>query len=172
MLYGLYLSATGVITSAYRQDLIANNMANSETVGFKRDLATFQQRPAADQENPLSAQFGSSLLDKIGGGILASPTQIDTSQGTIEPDGNNMDAAIMGSGYFQVATADGQTRLTRDGRFKIDQSSRLALSNSQASPLLGHPGPHHQSRPHAPDAHRHRRPRPPGRAAGRPTGGR
>ena len=44
MNYGLYLSATGVLANTYRQDVIANNLANSETVGFKRHLATFQQR--------------------------------------------------------------------------------------------------------------------------------
>ena len=49
MNYGLYLSATGVLANTYRQDVIANNLANSETVGFKRHLATFQQRPTESQ---------------------------------------------------------------------------------------------------------------------------
>ena len=41
MIYGLYLSATGVLTNSYRQDVIANNLANAETVGFKRNFALF-----------------------------------------------------------------------------------------------------------------------------------
>jgi flagellar basal body rod protein FlgG len=140
MLYGLYLSATGVITSAYRQDVIANNLANSETTGFKRDLATFYQRPTADQENPLLAQFSSKMLDKIGGGTFASPTQADTTQGTLEPTGNNLDAGILGPGFFTVAGQDGQERLTRDGRFRIDRNGRLTLSTDQANPVLNSNG--------------------------------
>ena len=44
MMYGLYLSATGVLANSYRQDVIANNLANSETVGFKRDTALLRKR--------------------------------------------------------------------------------------------------------------------------------
>jgi len=43
MIYGLYLSAAGVMTNSYRQDVIANNIANAETVGFKKDLALFEE---------------------------------------------------------------------------------------------------------------------------------
>jgi flagellar basal-body rod protein FlgF len=136
MIYGLYLSATGVITSSYRQDLIANNLANSETVGFKRDLATFEQRQPADQENPLWTNLGNEMLDKIGGGTFASPTRVDTTEGTINPTGNNLDVAIAGSGYFTVAGTDGQTRLTRDGRFRLDSAGHLTLSTDQANPVL------------------------------------
>jgi flagellar basal body rod protein FlgG len=136
MLYGMYLSATGVITSAYRQDIIANNLANSETTGFKRDLATFSQRPTADQENPLWASQGSRLLDMIGGGTYASPTMVDTTQGITEPTNNPLDAAVMGSGYFTVAGADGQPRLTRAGHFRMDKDGHLTLGTDQANPVL------------------------------------
>ena len=44
MIYGLYLSAAGVIANSHRQDVIANNLANAETNGFKRNTATFKQR--------------------------------------------------------------------------------------------------------------------------------
>ena len=50
MIYGLYLSASGVLANSYRQDVIANNIANSETVGFKKDLAVLQQRSTAARE--------------------------------------------------------------------------------------------------------------------------
>jgi flagellar basal body rod protein FlgG len=136
MLYGLYLSATGVITSSYRQDVIANNLANSETAGFKRDLATFYQRPTADQQNPLLAQFSNKMLDKIGGGTFASPTQVDTTQGTLEPTGNDLDAGILGPGFFTVGSQDGTERLTRNGRFRIDRAGRLTLATDQANPVL------------------------------------
>jgi flagellar basal body rod protein FlgG len=140
MIYGMYLSATGVITSAYRQDLIANNLANSETTGFKRDLATFYQRPTADQEMPLKVGLSNKMLDKIGGGTFASPNQLDTSQGTLEATGNNLDLAIFGPGYFTVGGRDGQPRLTRDGRFRLDSSGKLTLSTDQANPVLNSKG--------------------------------
>jgi flagellar basal-body rod protein FlgF len=140
MIYGLYLSATGVITSTYRQDVIANNLANSETTGFKRDLATFYQRPTAAQENPGLAGSSSSLLDRIGGGTYASPTMVDSSQGVIEPTNNPLDAAISGSGYFTVAGTDGKPRLTRDGRFRMGPDGNLTLNTDQANPVLDSKG--------------------------------
>ena len=73
MLYGLYLSAAGVLSGEYRQDLIANNLANVSTPGFKRDLAIFQQRSVESRASgwPLDRH---DLLDRMSGGILAAPT--------------------------------------------------------------------------------------------------
>src|SRR5271169_4235331 len=102
MLYGLYLSATGVITSAYRQDVLANNLANSDTVGFKRDMASFYQRPPAGEENPVAGGVGNAMLNRIGGGTFAMPTRMDTTQGDLEPTNNNLDLGIMGPAYFTV----------------------------------------------------------------------
>ena len=142
MIYGMYLSATGVITNSYRQDVIANNLANADTVGFKKDLATFRQRPTASAENPLAGRHGSPLLDGIGGGTFADPTAVDTSPGDLESTGNPLDAAIIGNGYFAVQGKDGQPRLTRDGQFQLDRDGRLTLANAQGSSVLdaeGHP---------------------------------
>src|SRR5437667_10189719 len=99
MIYGLYLSATGVLANTYRKDVIANNLANSETVGFKRHLASFQQRPPESQTMG-RPDLSNPMLDNLGGGFLVAPTQIDTSQGDLETTGNNLDAAIYGKGFF------------------------------------------------------------------------
>src|SRR2546421_5208905 len=107
MIYGLYQSATGVLTNSYRQDVIANNIANSETVGFKKDLALFQQRPTEAQARGLR-HATNPLLEALGGGILASPTAMNPEQGDLENTGNNLDVAIQGSGYFKV-NDNGQT---------------------------------------------------------------
>jgi flagellar basal-body rod protein FlgF len=136
VIYGLYLSAAGVMTNAYRQDVISNNLANVETVGFRRDVATFRQRLTAAQMNPSDAQHTDSLLEQIGGGTFADPTGIDMSSGDLETTGGDMDAAIVGRGFFTVAGADGQPRLTRDGRFQMDRAGHMTLSNSEASPVL------------------------------------
>ena len=141
MIYGLYLSATGVVTSSYRQDVIANNLANSETVGFKRDLAMFRQRLPADQEQGTSTPgLSNQLLDKIGGGTFAEPTYVDRSDGTLRPTGNPADVALTGPGFFTVAGPDNKTMLTRDGRFRINSAGKLTLMNDQANPVLNPKG--------------------------------
>ena len=73
MIYGLYLSASGVLTNSYRQDVIANNIANAETVGVKRDLALFQERLTEAQHRRfrgggMNGQTN-DLLESLGGGI-------------------------------------------------------------------------------------------------------
>ena len=136
MIYGLYLSAAGVQTNSYRQDVIANNLANSETVGFKKDLATFRQRPLADQEHPGQSGASNPLLDHLGGGVLADPTLVDTSQGDFEQTGDPLSAAINGPGYFTVNDR-GQPRLTRNGQFLIRQDGTLCLSGGANQPVLG-----------------------------------
>lgn len=135
MIYGLYLSATGVLTNSYRQDVIANNLANSETVGFKRDLALFHERLTEARQRRLPPGSSDPLLELLGGGTLASPTQIDPAQGELEPTGNNLDLAIQGKGYFQVSLG-GKKSLTRDGRFQVDSSGYLTLADSGGHRVL------------------------------------
>jgi flagellar basal body rod protein FlgG len=136
MIYGLYLSATGVLTSTYRQDVIANNLANSETVGFKKDLAQFRQRPVASQEAQYAGMSSNDLLDHISGGLLAEPTRVDLSQGPLMNTGSNMDAAISGSGMFEVQSG-ANIRLTRNGQFQIDSQGNLVLANDRGQQVLG-----------------------------------
>ena len=142
MIYGLYLSASGVLTNSYRQDVIANNIANAETVGFKRDLALFQERLTEAQDRRFRGggmgTTGSSggartneLLEALGGGVFAAPTAIDTKSGELEPTGNNLDLAIEGNeGYFMVQDHEGAARLTRAGSFMVDDNGNLILSHS------------------------------------------
>jgi flagellar basal body rod protein FlgG len=134
MNYGLYLSATGVLANTYRQDVIANNLANSETVGFKRHLATFQERPteSATEGRP---DLSDPMQDNIGGGFLVAPTVVDTSQGEMESTGNNLDAAIFGQGYFAVDD-HGKTQLTRAGQFMLDHDGNLIMTNANGQHVL------------------------------------
>ena len=135
MLYGLYLSAAGVQTNSYRQDVIANNIANAETVGFKRDLALFQQRRTELQDRGLSPSRSNALMEKLGGGVFASPTIMDQSQGELETTGRNLDVALFGPGYFTVSHGD-QTGLTRDGRFIVNRQGNLAMADNENREVL------------------------------------
>ena len=134
MIFGLYQSAGGVMTNSYRQDVIANNLANSETTGFKKDIAIFQQRKTQAQEtNQLDES--NPMLENLGGGVLVMPTRVDMSQGELEPTSNMLDVAIQGSGFFQVSN-DGKTQLTRDGRFMTDQTGKLVMANATGQQVL------------------------------------
>ena len=141
MIYGLYLSATGVLTSAHRQDVVANNLANSETVGFKKDLPLFRQRLTEAQQRRLfttgwpGAGATNPLLEPLGGGHVGLPTVVDTSQGELEPTGSPLDVAIEGRGYFAVEDK-GETRLTRNGQFAVDSAGYLVLSNEKGQKVL------------------------------------
>ena len=145
MIYGLYLSASGVLTNSYRQDVIANNIANAETVGFKRDLALYQERLTEAQHRRFrGGGMGGSdaqtneMLEALGGGVFAAPTSIDTKSGELEPTGNNLDVAIEGdAGYFMVQDHEGAPRLTRNGSLMVDDNGNLILAHSGDKVLDG-----------------------------------
>jgi len=138
MIYGMYLSASGIVANSYRQDVISNNLANAETNGFKRDLATFYARPTEAQATGRS-DWSNPLMEKIGGGILGMPTLVDSGQGDLEETGNNLDVAVQGSGFFTVS--DGKTtKLTRDGRFMTDSDGMLILSTARGQHVLSDDG--------------------------------
>jgi flagellar basal-body rod protein FlgF len=109
--------------AAYRaMDVIANNLANVSTPGFKREAAKFEEyithmRPAEDQTGPQAVSFVKDA------GILR-----DSSQGNVEQTGATYDVAIAGKGFFAVQTPSGQ-RYTRDGHFSLDANGNLVTSS-------------------------------------------
>ncbi|HSH95902.1 MAG TPA: flagellar hook-basal body protein [Roseimicrobium sp.] len=139
MIYGMYLSASGIVANSYRQDVISNNLANAETNGFKRDLATFYERPTEAATRGLGGDCTNPMLELLGGGILAMPTLVDSGQGDLESTGNNLDVAIQGKGFFTVS--DGKsTKLTRDGKFNIDSEGLLSLASAPGQHVLDSDG--------------------------------
>lgn len=134
MIYGLYLSASGMISASHRQDVIANNLANSETTGFKRLLSLQQQRSMEVAEG--GAMYPrDSILDEIGGGLFLAPTEVDRSQGALDATGAKLDLAVVGEGYFAIRQGD-EVRLTRNGNFILDNKGQLILANSGGAPVL------------------------------------
>lgn len=130
MNYGLYLSAAGVLTNTYRQDVCANNLANVETVGFKRDLAMLQPRLPETKEDGFGGELSHDLLDKLGGGVFAGPQRICFNTAPLKATGEPLDAALeTPDAFFAVRTADGQVRLTRDGRFSRDSGGYLVTAS-------------------------------------------
>lgn len=108
MLLRLQNAAASMSELAQRQDRVANNLANVNTVGYKRDRAFAQaldERIDADGA-PRSLRDSGQWADLSGGAMVET--------------GNPLDLAIAGDGFFQVRTPDGQTRLTRAGEFLLD----------------------------------------------------
>ena len=131
MNYGMYLAATGVLTSMYRQDVLANNLANVNTVGFKPDVVYTRLRlPERLEAGGADSQ---QLLERLGGGHLLSPTRLDLTQGSLTDTGNDLDLAIEGEGFFVVRSTgagDDQLRLTRDGRFTLNTAGELVMAGT------------------------------------------
>ena len=102
MNYGLYLSASGMLTNIYRQDVFANNLANVETIGFKPHIPSIAQRDAEAVEDDLSHDVAHELLERLGGGVLAGPQRLDLSVGSLNQTGSELDAALLDKNDFYV----------------------------------------------------------------------
>lgn len=126
--YGLWLSAAGMKVQDHRQSLIANNMANAETTGFKKDLAVIRQREVASREVAGGMKLRHPVLEGLPGGVHVRPTYKSFAQGGIEQTGRPLDVAINGEGFLSVAS-DNATRYTRDGEFAVSAGGELVLAS-------------------------------------------
>lgn len=129
MNYGLYVSASGALTSMHRLDVASNNLANVETVGFKPDFAMVRQRDVARIEDGLGYVDSKLMLEQLGGGVLMAPTATDHGAASARDTGNALDVAILGEGFFALdggqGEGDARLRFTRDGRFTLNSRGRL-----------------------------------------------
>ncbi|MEO8538504.1 MAG: flagellar hook-basal body protein [bacterium] len=132
MIKGLY-SAFSAMESAWRyQDVLANNIANSDTAGYKREFAT--QQPFADvllsQQAPVPAPISARIqqvVGQIGTGTFIADFATDFGSGIVRETGNELDIASE-NGFFQVEGADGTVFATRDGRFGRDAAGDMVTS--------------------------------------------
>jgi len=136
MPYGLYLSADGAHTQSKRLEVIAHNLANVDTVGFKRELAVFQARYAEQTEQGLDAP-GSGSINDVGGGTLVRQTKTDFSAGPMKRTEVPTDMALDGEGFF-VVEKDSEQYLTRAGNFRL--TARGELVTQQGYPVLSDGG--------------------------------
>lgn len=134
MPYGLYMSAEGATAQAERLEVIANNMANVDTVGFKRDLPTFQARFAEAIQRGLASPHDGSIND-VGGGVKLMDVTTDFSPGAFQRTGQPLDMAIGGNGFFHVRGDDNKVYLTRAGDFKFDSVGRLVTQVGERAVL-------------------------------------
>ena len=115
MISGMYNLIDGSMTQQLRFETIANNMANSNTNGFKKDIISFYE--ALDMQSNSSTDF---------------------SPGPLRYTGNELDVALSSKGFFKVETPNG-LRYTRDGAFSINAEGILVTGNGDT--VLGQSGP-------------------------------
>mgnify|MGYP001187603064 CR=1 FL=1 len=137
----LYTSATGLKAMDFKLNVVAHNLANIETVAFKRSRANFEDILYQTLEEP-GLRNG---LDKplptgkqVGLGVKVSGTQLNFQQGAFDHSEQPLDLAIEGDGFFQVqAIVDGQeaTVYTRAGNFTLNADGEMVLANSLGSRL-------------------------------------
>lgn len=123
MPYGLYMSAEGAHAQATRLEVIAHNLANVETTGFKRELAILQTRYAEEIKQG-RADAGTGDINDIGGGVEVVATKTEFAPGPLKNTGVPTDLAIRGEGFFVVGQGDEQF-LTRAGVFHVNQRGEL-----------------------------------------------
>ncbi len=112
-------------------DIISNNMANVNTVGFKRMRATFQDliyQTLKEPGAPTSPLTRSPSGFQIGLGTHVADTYGIFTQGNLTQTGNQLDIAIQGDGFFQVMMPDGTIAYTRAGQFRLDRDGRIVTS--------------------------------------------
>lgn len=137
MVQGLWQSAGGMLAQDYRQALLANNLANAETPGFKPQRVGFMERLNAARARGDAASLSGSWAN-LTGGVFETEIYTDFTDGPIAPSDSPFDVAIRGEGFLSVQTAEGP-RYTRDGRMVMDQGGMLRHAASNA-PVLSSEG--------------------------------
>ncbi len=132
MLRSLSTAATGMIAQQMNLDVIANNVANVNTAGFKKVRAEFQELLSQTMKaaGAMTDQGTTQPVGvNIGLGTKASATQKIYTPGTLQATGGKYDLAIEGDGFFQVQLSDGTIAYTRDGNFKVDANGQLVTTD-------------------------------------------
>ena len=133
MHYGLYLSAAGAHSQSQKVEMLSNNLANAETVGFKRELALLEARDSEAIERGMTER-GTQSIDDIGGGTRMPATATDFSIGTLRQTGIPTDFALESADAFFLAQRAGERLLTRAGNFRLDAEGRLLTQ--EGDPVL------------------------------------
>lgn len=132
MIGALWTAATGMGAQQVNIDVIANNLANVNTTGFKKSRLNFQDMMYQRLKQPGTPNAQGAQIPigvEIGHGTKVSATQKIFSKGSLQNTGNSLDLLIEGDGFFQVMRPDGTTAFTRDGSWKQDSTGRVVTSD-------------------------------------------
>ncbi len=128
MMRSLWVSKTGLDAQEVRMSVTANNLANVNTTGFKRDRANFedlmyQNVRQVGAQNTQNNKLATGL--NLGSGVRTVSTQKIFTEGSFVQTGGSLDMAIEGRGFFQVQLPDGNLAYTRDGAFNLDEQGQM-----------------------------------------------
>ncbi|MCM2281617.1 MAG: flagellar basal-body rod protein FlgG [Bdellovibrionaceae bacterium] len=132
MIKSLNTAATGMQAQQTNMDVIANNLANVSTTGFKKSRAEFEDLMYHTMKEPGAASGLNAVSPtgvQTGLGVRTSAIQKDFDPGSIKQTKNPLDIAIEGPGFFPVQLPDGQIGYTRDGSFKKAADGRIVDKN-------------------------------------------
>lgn len=135
----LYTAATGMQALETKLDVIANNLANINTTGFKKGRANFEDLFYRHQPLPGNQDSAGGLTatgSSVGMGTRVSSIQTDFRQGATQQTGGTYDIAIEGTGFFQVQDPNGGLVFTRAGNFSINANGQLVLGSATSGRLL------------------------------------
>jgi flagellar basal-body rod protein FlgG len=149
MIRGLYIAASAAISETKRVDVISNNMANANTIGYKKDTMITESFPnilmkrigATDYRDiaakaPITSKIG--YIGKMNNGVRVDEVFTNFEQGPISVSGSPLDLALQGNGFFSIETPAGE-RYTRSGEFTID--SEGYITTQEGYKVLGQNGP-------------------------------
>ncbi len=128
----LRTAATGMAAQQTRTEVIANNLANVNTTGFKRSRAQFEDllyQTMQGAQTLGTSETNTAPAIQIGRGTRLTAIQRLDTQGALEQTGRSLDVAVDGEGFFQVQLPNGQTGYTRDGSFQISDQGVLVTSD-------------------------------------------
>lgn len=130
MLRGIYSSATGMEAHKDMQEMIADNLANANTSGYKSISHSYKSYA----DNTLTHAISGQPIGDISHGAEPYSTNFNFAQGPLRQTGNPLDIAIQGEGFFPLQLHDGQIAYTRNGHFTLDQNGFVV--NQQGEYLL------------------------------------
>ena len=129
----LSTAATGMAAQQLNVEVISNNIANMNTIGFKRQRAEFQDLLYQDMERAGAQTSGSGTIVptgiQIGSGVKAGSVYRITEQGSMVQTGNKLDLAVNGRGFFPVLLPSGETAYTRAGNFSVNDQGQLVTAD-------------------------------------------
>lgn len=138
----LYTAATGMDALETKLDVIANNMANINTTGFKKDRANFEDLFYRQYRAPGALDADGSITStgiEVGLGTRVSSTQTNYTQGSAQTTSNPLDFAIEGRGFFRVSDPNGGFLYTRAGNFGVNAVGQLVLGSATTGWILDPP---------------------------------